>query len=223
MRAFIFFIILVLPAISYSKCKDSENLAHKISFKFREEGVKNLIQNMYGNELLDMRFYSDIIAGLGQGKAADERRNKEFESQLDKNFSCQEINELNRFADSKVGESFFRFYNKTIYDADNYSIKEAKSYLERFQKKVRERNFRILTFLRQKGYLNDVSMTEIIVAKVDLKAGALITKNDLTNKNVVAAYVSSYYLPSSDEAALLGKHLIKNLKTGDPILLRFLK
>ena len=219
-------LILFLFALSVAanaECLNSANLANIISPKIPQGTFKKMVIAAFGNKIVDLGFYNDLIDESGQETIFDHQIAKFYAGKLNNTFSCDDIDKIDRFANTKVGGKLFKLYVSMVEHERNATDKNDAFSVEEFKKKVRARNEIISGFLNNNIDKYNMSAIPVIVASKDLKAGTILNKTNVSIRQFPKSYSTSYNLSPGQAGELLGKRLTTDVNSGEPVLKSFVQ
>ena len=223
MKLTIFIISLLVANVSYSDCKEVESIAGEISFKVKKDAFISSVRSMFGDKIIDIGFYSDILSELSVQTLNDQRIERYFADRLRKEFDCSEIAELAEFVHSDLGKKFFEYYLSSLSEGGTMSVEMGLEYVNSFESQVKERNELILSFLRGQKDHYQVDMVEVVVAKDALSTGDKLSSDNLAIRKIPKKYIGTTFVSPRNADVLIGSTLKRKLASGDMVLPEFTK
>lgn len=214
---------LVVSNVCFASCERTDEIARFISFKLKQDAFIESVRNVYGDRVIDLGFYSDILADMSSQSVHDERIEKHFSEKLTKAFSCAEITTLAEFIESEIGVKFFSYYLDTLNTGGAISTGMGMEYIDSFKQRAQERNEFILNLLSKQPDQYAIETVEVIVAKSNLSPGAQLSKENLAIHKLPKRYIGSLFVTPRDADSLSGKALKRELSSGDLVLHDFVQ
>ena len=217
--------VLMNSVSSYANaCGATPSLAEHIKYMPNVETIRNVygsvLQEYKGSEVI----YSDIIDQYSN--VIDRHGPKITEKYIDMleaEFTCKEIEEIEKFASTHYGKRFFERFYVLLEKINSFYPTLVENDMVEIRQKVEERTALIMQHLNDIKEIDPNSLIPVVVADRPIAAGETINTENASVRQYPSTYYTDYYIRPKQFSEVDGKKAKRNISRGAPIIIELVE